>query len=260
LKSAFYRAERQGEFMPLEPVTGPWDPRFQNGLALSGLMAHVLETAPAPAGLELTRYHIDILRPAPMATSHISCSVVREGRRLQVLEAELRVDGQLCVRASATRLRVAKTPTSGPSPPLDPPDNLTEARPLRSRSAMRNMMDSWLIQGGPKVLGPGALWVRFNGDIVEGEPITPFVQAAIVSDLGSGISRVVDWRDFTFANVDLSLNLARAPRGPWTYLQAETVTHGCGRALVNSVLSDVEGEFGRAHQTLFIDAKIEASR
>ena len=49
--------------------------------------------------------------------------------------------------------------------------------------------------------------------------------------------------------------VACAPRGAWVYVEAETVTHGQGRALANSILSDRDGEFARAHQTLFIDPR-----
>lgn len=253
MSNIFYQRDGDLLFSPLYPATGPWDPKFQNGVAMSGLMAHVFETAPAAEGMDLARFHIDILRPAPMAATQVVCTTVRDGR-LQVMEAELRVGGELAARASATRIRSAETPAVGLGPPPDPPESL-EPRPFSTRRSLRAVLESRLRYGGANELGPGAAWIKLTGQIVEGAPITPFVQAAMVSDFGSGVSSVVDWRAFTFANVDISLNLARAPSGPWVYLEAETVTHGQGRALVNTILSDRDGEFGRAHQTLFIDPR-----
>jgi hypothetical protein len=256
LTEAFYRREGERLFAPLTSSTGPWDPRNQNGVALAGLMAHVFETAGAPEGLDLARYHIDILKPTPMAPVEVTVERLRGGRRLQVLEAHLRVDGELTARASAALMRTAPTP---PWPlaaaTLDPPEALDPARRMKSRSAIREMLESRLRYGGADELGPGAAWLKFTGDIVEGSPITPFVQAAMASDIGSGLSSVVDWRTHTFANVDISLNLSRAPVGEWVHIDSETITHGQGRALVNTILSDRRGEFARAHQTLFIEAR-----
>jgi len=256
LTDAFYRREGERLFAPLTPSTGPWDPRNQNGVALAGLMAHVCETAGASHGLDLARYHIDILKPTPMALSEITVERLRGGRRLQVLEAHLRVDGELTARASAVLMRTAPTPASPPAgPPPEPPEALDPARRMKSRSAIRDLLESRLRYGGADELGPGAAWLKFTGDIVEGSPITPFVQAAMVSDIGSGLSSIVDWRTHTFANVDITLNLSRAPVGAWAYIESETVTHGQGRALVNTILSDRGGEFARAHQTLFIEPR-----
>ena len=254
MSDTFYRRDGETLFAPLYPATGPWDPKFQNGVALSGLLAHVLQTTGAADGMDLARFHIDILKPTPMAASQITCQAVRDGRRLQVLEAELRVGGDLTARASVTRIRTVQTPVIWPGAPPEPPESL-DPRPFSTRPTLQGVLESRLRKGGIRERGPGAAWFKFTGDIVEGAPITPFVQAAMVSDFGSGIATILDWRAFTYANVDISLNLARAPQGPWVYVEAETITHGQGRALVNSSLSDRDGEFARAHQTLFIDPR-----
>lgn len=239
---------------PLHAATGPWDPGFQNGVALSGLMAHVFETTPSAEGMDVARFHIDILKPTPMRPFRITVTPVRDGRRLQVLDAELRVDGELTARASAVRLRRAETPTASVGPPPAPPE-AWPPRLLSPRRPIFSMVESRQRQGPDGAAGYGAAWFRLTGDIVEGCPITPFVQMALVSDMGSGQARVVDYRTHTFANIDISVNLARAPRGDWVLLESEAVSHGEGRALVNTLLSDREGKFARAHQTLFIDPR-----
>ena len=239
---------------PLPAATGPWDPGFQNGVALSGLMAHVFETTPCADGMDVARFHIDILKPTPMRPFRITVTPVRDGRRLQVLDAELRVDGELTARASAVRLRRAETPVAAVGPAPAPPE-AWPSRPLSPRRPIHGMVESRKRDGSEGAIGPGAAWFRLTGDIVEGSPITPFVQMALVSDMGSGQARVVDYRTHTFANIDISVNLARAPRGDWVLIESEAVSHGEGRALVNTLLSDREGLFARAHQTLFIDPR-----
>jgi len=251
---AFY--ERRGEdYQALTPATGPWDKRFQNGAALSGLLAHILETGPAPEGMDIARYQLDILRPAPMDQPlGVQRSMLRDGRRLQATEAALLSGGDVVARASLVRLRHTETPAfGGASPPPDP--DATPAPPMSTRRPMRGILQSRLLSGGLEDPGPGAGWYRFDGDIVAGAAITPFVAAAMTADFGSALSSVLDWREYTFANVDISLHLTRAPRGPWLHVDAHSVSHGAGRALVNAVMSDQDGDFARAHQTLFVDAR-----
>jgi hypothetical protein len=112
-----------------------------------------------------------------------------------------------------------------------------------------------LNRGGLESPGPGAVWARFSGEIVVGTPISPFVQTAMASDFGSGLSSFVDWREWSFANVDLSLHLTRMPAGPWIRVAAETGSAGNGTAIVDTRLADLDGEFGHAHQTLFLDRR-----
>ena len=95
--------------------------------------------------------------------------------------------------------------------------------------------------------------MRSVAEVVAGEPASPFVTAAMACDFGSGLSATLQRGEHTFANIDISMNLFRDPAGPWILVECETLTHGGGRALVNTKLSDASGEFARAHQTLFID-------
>ncbi|MBV9511625.1 MAG: thioesterase family protein [Caulobacteraceae bacterium] len=248
--------DKQGEeFLAQAPAVGPWDPASQSGVTLAGLMAHAAETTPCQPGMDLARFHLDILRPVAMAKPiRIERAFVRDGRRLQVVDLSLTSDGELAARATAVRLRLRETPDlAPPTTPIDP--ETLDAPSMSQRRAMRGLITSRLLRGGIENLGPGDAWFRFEADIAPGAPITPFVTAAMVSDIGSGLSSVVDWRTYTFSNIDISINLTRAPRDPWIRVQAETLTHGGGRALVNTTLSDRFGPFAQAHQTLFIDPR-----
>jgi len=75
----------------------------------------------------------------------------------------------------------------------------------------------------------------------------------MAADYGSGLSSYVDWRDWSYANVDISLHLTRMPEEEWIRVSAVTESAGNGIAIVDTRLSDQQGEFGHAHQTLFIN-------
>ncbi len=251
--SAFYERTQDG-YRPLPATRGPWDPNFQHGAAMSGLLAHVLNAQPTAAPMALARFHLDILRPAPMGPVEVVCAPLRDGRRLQLMEATLRVGGEAVARASALRMRTAPTPRT-PLPPAPPAPPEAVKTQDRGTLPMGGIVDWRAVRGGRWLPGPGAAWLGFHGDIVEGEPITPIVAAALACDFGSGLGSFVNWREFSYANVDITMHVVRPPADNWVLVDAESQSWGEGRALVNSVLSDRQGEFARAHQTLFIDAQ-----
>jgi acyl-CoA thioesterase len=198
----------------------------------------------------ITRLATDILKPAWMAPVETRVEVVREGKRLQLLHIELLQDGEPIVRASALRVRIAESPaTSFPVHPVAP-DSLPSLN--RRRSSMNAINETRLESGGLDVVGPGVVWSHTRGDIVPGTPITPFVHTAMVADMGSGTSSYLDWHEWSYANVDISLHLTRMPHGEWIRLAATSESAGNGIAIVDSRLADVHGEFGHAHQTLFL--------
>jgi len=88
--------------------------------------------------------------------------------------------------------------------------------------------------------------------VVAGTPATPTMCAAMLSDFGNGVSNVLERGRWSFANLDISMHLARRPKGDWFLIDASTMTLGQGVALANAILVDREGPFGRAHQTLFV--------
>ena len=240
--------------LPNPPAQSPWNPRHQSGVAIAGLLMHALEGLPAHRPMQLTRFTLDILRPAPMAPVEVHAAVTRDGSRIQNLVAEIRADGEPVARALGVRVRIADTPSAGPR--ISPDVSLAQSpdRPLVRRDPNRSGVETRLIRGGLVQSGPGAAWIRPSSELLLGLDASPMVAAAMASDLGLGLSAVFDSRKWSFANVDLAIHFIRPPRTAWVHLAAETNALGNGLALVDSVLCDEEGEFARAHQTLFIDA------
>lgn len=247
--------ERDGAlFVPTALCTGPWDKRLQGGVTLNALVAHVVEQVPVPAPMIPARLVIDIMKPTRMAPVEARVEVLREGKRLQLLQVDLVQDGAVTVRASALRVRNAQSPTTESPVHVLPPAGLPSLN--GARSPLRHINETRLESGGLEVPRPGVVWARITGEVVPGVAISPFVQLAMAADFGSGTSSFVDWREWTFANVDITLHLSRLPEGEWVRIAAETESAGNGLAVVDSRLADQRGEFGHAHQTLFLDRRI----
>lgn len=81
----------------------------------------------------------------------------------------------------------------------------------------------------------------------------------MTADIGSGAAAVLDGREWSFANVTICLHCFRPPTSDWILIEATTRTSGNGAGLVESILSDRQGPFGRCYQTLFV-APLRADR
>jgi hypothetical protein len=82
--------EGEGRYTPTEYARGPWDPRALHGGAPATLIAGAFERMEPGAELPFARLSFSFLRPIPMAPLRLSTRIVRPGRRVQELEAQLR--------------------------------------------------------------------------------------------------------------------------------------------------------------------------
>lgn len=236
-------------FVPTGQGASPWSARAQGGVPLAGLTAHVLGAVAAPAPMQLARLTIDILGAVPMAPLTPSVEIVREGRRVQLVDIRLAADGRTRLRASALRVRIGESPAQA----LPLPHPLPEASPRAPRRTdWGEMVD---LAGAIGTPGPAAMWVRFHNPVVAGESLTPLERVAMLADWGGGLSSLVPFSRWSFANLDISLNLLRQPEGDWMLIDAASDSAGGGLAVARSRLGDRTGMFGAVHQTIFVDPR-----
>jgi hypothetical protein len=262
LEAAVYTRSADG-FVASELSRGPWDPGAQHGGAPAALLAHVLESLPAADGLQTARITYELLRPVPLGTLSAQASVIRPGRRVQLLEASLYdVAGVELVRARALQVQgasVVATPVQAPEPPL-PPEPESEVAviagpPPGSRGDTlfpRDAVEIRVVAGDFATPGPGTAWFRLRMPVVEGAEVSPLQRVAAAADFGNGVSAAVSWERHMFINPDLTLYVERAPAGEWIGLDAITRIVDGGVGLAESVLYDERGRIGRAVQALLV--------
>src|SRR5712671_5850254 len=103
-------------------------------------------------------------------------------------------------------------------------------------------------RGSFGVPGPGAIWYRADRPLVEGFAISQAMRAVVAADFCNGTSAVLDFRQWTFINADLTVSFARQPVGAWILLDAESWIGPDGAGLATARLADELGYFGRAVQ------------
>ena len=77
----------------------------------------------------------------------------------------------------------------------------------------------------------------------------------MTSDFCNGLSSILDFRRWTYINADLTVSFARQPVGDWILLDAQTWLGGAGGGIAFAKLADERGYFGRAIQSLVIEAR-----
>jgi hypothetical protein len=256
---------REGElFVPSEHARGPWDPEALHGGAPAALITEAFRSLQPGAELPIARLAFELLRPVPLAPLALSVEIVRAGRRVQELAAQLHAGEQLICRASALRVQpvpedLPLRPASGEQEaPMPGPEQGTPVRfalddPSRTSFASSAMEMRWL--DDPWGPGPGRVWMRLRHPLLPGEEPSPLARLAATADFGNGVSAELSFERFLFINADLSIHLQREPRGEWIGLDARTLLQGGGTGLAESVLHDLQGPLGRAFQTLIVQPR-----
>jgi len=210
--------------------------------------------------MRLARLTLDLLRPVPVAPLEIRTELVRQGRKIQIVSVFLLANGVEVVRASVLRIRTSNfvLPEDARAPALDRPEPELGHERTEGGRVTSAFLEGISIRftGGPvRRPGPAAIWFRADRPIVEGEPISPLMRAAMTADFCNGVSAVLDAGHWTFINSDLSINLTRLPVGEWILLDAETWLDRGGGGIAFARMADMAGYFGRAVQSLVIERR-----
>ncbi|MBA2764930.1 MAG: thioesterase family protein [Thermoleophilaceae bacterium] len=255
MPEAFYEAV-DGAFSATEQTRGPWAATDQHAGPPTALIGREIELLVGPEW-HLGRLTVEILGPIPIAPMRLEARIVRPGRRVQLVEAELFSAQTPLARARAWVLRRRETGTRGPQGDITRAADPAEAveKPFFDTGYDRGYhtaMEIRFLEGGFLDRGPAAAWMRMRGSLVGGEDPSALSRVLVAADVGNGISGTLDQREFLFVNTDLTVNLIRNPVGDWVLVDARTLVGPEGIGLAESVLSDREGPIGRATQTLLI--------
>ena len=241
-----------------------WYEDGQHGGLVAGLMARAVDAVPTLTPMEIARLTVDIFRVVPTVPLRVTTSILREGKRIQLVRAHLRTGDTEVAQATAMRLRIADRPPPEAAQPdpsllLIPP---SEASPVDMERVgvgvggrlyfHRHGVEMRQAEGRFDQPGSGAVWIRIVTPLVAGEELTPLLRAVISADHGNGISSVLP-TSWVFMNADLNVHLLRMPVAEWVGLRSLSWFADLGRGVAHSQLFDAGGGIGRSVQTLFAD-------
>ncbi|HEY0905466.1 MAG TPA: acyl-CoA thioesterase domain-containing protein [Marmoricola sp.] len=257
---ALFRAD--GDLLvPQDIARSLWREDQMHGVATSGALARELERSVAEIGrddLRPARYTVDLFRAPRMSACRVRSSVVREGKRLCLVDAVLEQDGVAVARAGAIFLAPSEDPSgavwSSDRVPTPPPLELAavseEPRvPMFSSDAVGwSQVFAEHQNSSRKQTWQTAL------PIVLGEKPSPFQSVAGVAD---STSMVMNWGDagVEFINTDINLSLSRLPVSMEIGLSARERFAHDGIAVGTAVVFDRHGPIGTSTVTSLANAR-----
>jgi hypothetical protein len=252
---AMFLRDGDDVFVGTTLTQGGWDPRHMNGAAVLALLGHCLDDVPTLVPMGVSRFTADLARPLPIGPRlHVVQEVIREGKKLQLVQLRVIVDDVEHAWATALRLRVADhsdwpglpqssatTPTAGEL--LTARDQLTSMRSANPNlPGFLHAIDLWR---APRRDGKGSgYWARLDTPVVAGEPqrSTAFITFAFDCANLMGIENPM--ANVTMINPDVTAHVLRPPADEWVAVTGETyVDHSMGRSMTLATYSDSQGMY-----------------
>lgn len=249
--NGYYTRLGAARFASTVHAQGAWATDHQHMAPVSGLLTRAIEQCATREDLMVSRIAFDILGVIPGGPVDIEARVIRPGRTIELVEAEMRAAGRVVVRATAWRLATSDTRAIA-GDPVDPLPGPDTGRPWRGtgvwgggfiRSLEFRVLPGWQP-------GRGQVWVRSEVDLVADEGSSTLARFIGLIDTANGIAVRADPQTLAFPNTDLTIHLFRTPVGAWVGLDTSVTFGPDGVGLTATALHDIAGPVGRAAQTL----------
>ena len=228
---------------PLPHAHAPWGEDMLHGRLLGGLAARALEAEHGAPGWRAARLTVDLFRPAAMALVAIEVRPVRAGRRIKVVDALLRCDGHDVGRVTAVFLAESEEPPGRIWRPADEPwpdpDSIAT-----SEAGSPDHAGWWfrVVRGGFGTGEQTRIWTRETTCLVDDEPMTPFVRAALTGDIACPLANSGD-QGLHYINADYTMLIGRYPAGEWVGLEVARQIDADGISMGSATLVDRTGPF-----------------
>jgi hypothetical protein len=245
------------DYVPTRLARGPWGPSI-SGNYVGGLLGRAVEREVDDADLQPARLTVDLLRPVALKPLQVHSSVVRDGRRLRLLDGVMTQNDVIVARASALFLRRSEHTTVDTvwTSPVTMP--AVPAEPVMLAGDVPMLFHSYgldPVTGSPGVgikewrhHGQKFAWMRETKLLVDDEPLSPFTRAVMAGDVTSSLTH---WgtEGLQFINADYTITLSRLPEGVYIGLAAVTHYSHAGVATGVATLFDETGPIGSGMAT-----------
>lgn len=232
---------------PRRSARGGWGESI-SGHAVGGLLGWAIEREVDDLDMQPARLTVDLPRPTGFAPIEVQSAVLRDGKRLRLVEASLLQGGTMVAKASALFLRRCEQPPGEVwTEPVTMPELPSEERIARAAlfvgtygwgAPIQNPDADWPDEGGEKYA-----WLNLAQPVVDGVELTPFVRAAMAGDITASLA---NWgsNGLQFINADYTVTLSRLPVGPVLGLAARSHHSHDGVATGSATLVDRGGPIG----------------
>lgn len=231
---------------------GAWNPHEQHMGPASGIMAAELERFSPRADMRIGRISFDVFGLISEGEFSITTRVIRPGKTIELLEAEMQANGRVCVVARAWRMQIQESAEIAAleDQPVLHPDS------LKHWDGMQHWPGAYVKSLEVKAdanhrAGKGIVWLRNGKEMIEGQATSDFVRLIGMVDTANGVAarqgKEITWG---FPNLDLQIHMYRYPTGKWLGLETLQQYGADGIGITSAILHDTQGPFGRSEQIL----------
>jgi hypothetical protein len=240
---AIFTQTEADRFVPIKHVDirSRWADDHLQGGAIIGLAALALESRFGLPDFAPARLTVDLFKSARTIPTTTRTELVRDGRRIRNSVCTIEQDGIEVARAVLVQYRRSELPLGDEwmsEPPLVAPPNDDDSF-VQLHSADLGWTSSL---SDHQNASRKRVAVR-GVSVVAGLRNSPFVQAAAVVDATSLVTNL-GTAGLGYINGDVTLALARLPRGERIFMQADTHWASDGIAVGSATLLDDTGPFG----------------
>lgn len=254
---SFFTAGPAGVLLPTDVARSAWGPDHVHGVAVAGALAREAEHRLAERpDLRAARLTVDLFRPARMQPFAFELDVVRESRRLCLLDLRLVQDDRAVARASVLFLQAGQSAPGAvwtPEATWEPPPSDVAPPTDEPRVPFVRSSHDWSQNFGEHQNDARKTTWSSAVPIVAGERLSPFQAAASIAD---GASLATNWGDqgVEHINTDITLALARRPVGTEIGLGALDRVEFDGIAVGTVAVFDRAGRLGNVVLTAIANA------
>lgn len=233
-------------FRPAAHARSWWTKTMVHGRLVGGLLARAIERDTDDVDLQVARLTVDLFRNAPLEPVWLRSTRIRDGRRIRVLEVTAFVADAPIARATTVLLRRSEQPAGrvpatpawdAPDPELMPPAHSRHPPKAWRFDDTNTPARHWDGERGRRV------WMQETCLLVEGEPLSPLVRAALAADSASPLAHASDV-GLQYINADYTLYLSRLPIGETIGLESGGHTSSDGVAVGHCTMHDTTGPVG----------------
>jgi hypothetical protein len=260
---AYYLSGPDGVFEPTVATESPWSSDAQRGGPPTALLAHVMRTRLHVDGMRIARITNEFLGSIPRVPLTAEAAVIRDGRRIRLVEASLLADGRAV--ATARAWQIATSGSASPNGTGIPVEGLVSAAAPPLPGAMpqeyfpgfrhwgygESIEWRW-VRGSYDSAGEAVVWARPRIPLVAGEPLHPLDRVLVVADSANGVSSALNPREWLFIPPAITVTLHRYPEGDWVYLAATSTLAADGLGSTLGTLGDKDGQIGSVAQPLLV--------